>query len=183
MRSINSADRITEMYKVIETLINITSPWLYLLVSLMAFSMILWKVIMWQVRKRSDRVSQIFMFVIYMAVFLGEKGMFILVARKQPCFDFGFYGSVVVPTVGFYLFLALTIIFAIRALRCSFLTPMSLLQFVPGMYFITIVQFMYAMALSSPTGMFMAFLAFIMAGWAGLSIPLEIERKEKQKQD
>ena len=165
------------MLKVIETLVDFESPWIYISFVTMLLCFIIWKIVMRQVAKKDNGSTVLVLMIVYGAAFIIEKALFIQTARRQPCFDFGFYGSVVIPTVSFYLFLVLTVFFAIRSLRFGFLSPMSLLQFVPGMYSITIVQFMYAMALSSPTGMLLAFISFILAGWKGVSIPSGVKEK------
>ena len=120
------------------------------------------------------------LFSLYFLVFILDKILFVAAVRTQPSFDFGLYGSVIVPTILFYFFIILTVGVGIRARSFGFLTPMSLLQFAPGMYGIALIQFMYAMGFSSPAGMILAFVSLIIAGWKAVAIPLECEiRKAK----
>ena len=161
------------MWKVIEVLYASDSYWAVASLCWMVLQLVMWKLAMREMRVGADKLVRGLLMFVYFLFFVIDKVLFVVAVRTQPSFDFGVYGSIIVPTILFYVFLFLTLVIGLRALTFGFCTPMSLLQFAPGMYGIALVQFMYAMGFSSPVGMFLGFVCFVTAGWKAISVPLE----------
>ena len=171
--------RSKEMMKMIEFLCNFDSGWLIASGIAIIGLLIAWKLIMNEFKSSTDKLGRGILLIVYLFLWICDKVLFYEALKRQPQFYFGFYGSVLIPTILFYLSLVAIIVFFLRSLTYGFFTSMSLLKFIPGGYAISAAQFAYAMAHGCPSCMFLAFVSFATVAWKGLAIPMNDEQKQK----
>lgn len=166
--------------KIFEVLCDFDSSWLKASFIMIFVCLISWKLMMNEFQRATDALGRGLLIAIYLILVGVDKCMFYQTVKTQPKFDFGFYGSVLIPTVLFYVSLIAIALFFLRSLKYGFLSSMSLLQFIPGGYAIAVAEFAWAMAHGCPVGMFLGFISFVTVAWKGLAIPTDAPKEKTE---
>ncbi|OHT15541.1 hypothetical protein TRFO_02874 [Tritrichomonas foetus] len=156
--------------EILDLLFDYSSTWFWIVPTMMAFSFLVWFFLAREIRINSDMLSKILVLIIDIIVELLQVIVFIQAISKQPYFDFGFYWSILIPTVTFYISLVFFIIYTIKSLLNNPLTMRSLSIFVPCLYFETICLCSYSLAHSSPSGVVLSLVHFLISGFKALCV-------------
>jgi hypothetical protein len=148
--------------EVFTAVFDLTSAWFYVSLAVSIISAVVWVFAIREIEHGPDLLGKIILVAIYAIVFMLDKTVFLHVIRVQPCLDFGLYGTIIVPTILFYVLLLILLIFVVRTIRAPSLNVSALRRAVPGLFCLAGMQIAWAFGSASPTGVLLAVFNFVM---------------------
>lgn len=169
---------------ILDLMFDFSVPWFWITFVITIFLFLLWIFLIHEFRSinSDDITSPVLALTIYLVTLALYAAVYIQSLKKEPAFDFGFYISVFIGTVLFYLSILFTIIFLIRSMIKIKSTNQFLKNLMISLFFFVAWISSYSLAYSSPSGILLSIFQLIVCMWQTKFIGKNNE-SNKQKKD
>lgn len=147
-----------------EALFDFSTPLFYISLVIIMLNFPIWGILIHEMKCHENNPSSILIFAAYLILLVLQIAVYIQSLNQFPIFDCGFYFSILIPTILFYMsllffFFCLVKLFYHASFDINFLSDFMKSAFILSIFLLSI-----AMAYTSPSGILLCILFLISNG-------------------